>query len=99
MDAVEKKIDDLAGMFARGFSELREDFNTFREEIHEDMDTLKEEMHGDMDTLREEMHGDMRILKEDVKIILDKHTHAVHKDYDGLATRVKDLEVYTGIYK
>jgi hypothetical protein len=73
---VEGKIDDLAQMVARGFTEIREDMAT----------------KADLAELREGFKGDMVRLHSDIDIMLDRHIGTFRKDYDELAARVKRLE-------
>jgi hypothetical protein len=80
---IEAKIDDLAEMVARGFTEVRGEMH----DIREDMATK-----ADLADLREEFKGDMIRLRGDIDIMLDRHIGTFRKDYDELAERVKRLE-------
>ena len=80
-DGIETKIDDLASMVARGFTENREDFKVVRDEMREMGDELHTEFKAEMNRLR-----------GDFDIMLDKHIGVFRKDFDELAARVKRLE-------
>jgi hypothetical protein len=78
---IEAKIDDLAQMVARGFTEVRDEFKAVRQEFKADLADLGEEFKGDMIRLR-----------GDIDIMLDRHIGTFRKDYDELAAGVKRLE-------
>jgi hypothetical protein len=77
---IEAKIDDLAQMVARGFTEIRREMAT-----KQDLADLRDE-------LRDEFKADMGRLRGDIDIMLDRHIGTFRKDYDELAARVKRLE-------
>jgi hypothetical protein len=81
------KIDELARMVAVGFSEVRGVMHTEFAEIR-----------GEIADIREVMatKEDLAELQRNVEIIMDTHISLFHKDFDSLATRVKDLEMAQG---
>jgi hypothetical protein len=80
---IETKIDDLAGMVARGFTEVRAEMKELREEM-----ATKD----DLAELRSEFKAEMTHLRGDIDIMLDRHIGVFRKDFDELAARVKRLE-------
>lgn len=84
---IEAKIDDLAQMVARGFTEVRDEFKEVRQEFREDLAELREEMREIFATKEDLVH-----LRGDIDIMLDRHIGTFRKDYDELAARVKRLE-------
>lgn len=84
---IETKIDELAEMVARGFSEVRDEFKAVRQEFGEDLAELRKEMRETFATKE-----DLIRLRGDIDIMLDRHIGTFRKDYDDLAARVKHLE-------
>lgn len=83
---IDTKIDELAQMVARGFSDTHEDSQRLEvtiERIDERVETIEENYVTKTDLAR---------LRGDIDIMLDRHIGTFRKDYDELARRVKDLE-------
>lgn len=76
MATTDEKIDELAQMVARGFSELRTDMNTEFALVREEMSIMREEM----------------IIKKDLQVMFDRYSVPLRTDQDALASRVKKLE-------
>ena len=57
------------------------------------------EVRSEISEIREVMatKDDLAQLQRNVEVIMDAHIEIFHKDFDSLATRVKDLEVVTGL--
>ena len=83
---IDTKIDELAQMVARGFSETHEDIQRLEVKI----DSLDERV----ETIEENYvtKADLARFRGDIDIMLDRHIGTFRKDYDDLARRVKDLE-------
>ena len=77
MATKEDKIDKLARMVAKGFTDTADQISEVRE---------------DMANLRTELKGDMANLRNDIDIMLSRHIGTFRKDYDELAARVKRIE-------
>lgn len=89
---IDAKIDELAQMVARGFSEVHQEIG----EIHQEIGEMHQEiggLRGEIADVKEELTGQMRALEHNVDLMLDKHIGMFRKDYDELAARVKDLEL------
>lgn len=87
----ENDIDSLARMVADGFSaaqkDVREGFEDIRKEMNERFDEFGKSMDERFDGIEKEVRATNQRIDRVVMPELDSH-----------ATRIKDLEVHTGIH-
>ncbi|OGG41206.1 hypothetical protein A2118_03050 [Candidatus Kaiserbacteria bacterium GWA2_50_9] len=83
---IDTKIDELAQMVARGFSETHEDISRVEVRVGH--------IEARVERIEEDslIKADLIRLRGDIDIMLDKHVGTFRKDYDELAMRVKKLE-------
>ena len=83
----ENDIDSLARMIADGFSSLQKD-------MEERFDEAGKEMNERFDAVDKRFDG----LEKEVRQINQRIDKVVIPELDSHATRIKDLEVHTGIH-
>lgn len=79
----DEKIDLLARMVEKGFSEVRADIDDLARSTAQGFSDVRDDI---------ATKADLESLENHVGVMLDKHIGTFRGDYDALAIRVKDLE-------